>query len=278
MENGLPFINLYIIPWAIKILIALTIFCVGKFLAASITRFVIRLLEKARMESMLVKFLSNLLYSLLLIAVALAAIDKLGVPITSLLAIVGAAGLAVGLALKDSLSNFAAGVMIIIFRPFKIGDFISAGGSSGVVDEIGMFCTLMHTTDNQRIILPNSAVIGGTIVNTSALPTRRIDLVIGIGYGDNIGTAKDVITSVINAEDRVLNDPAFSVGVAELADSSVNLFVRPWVNSADYWPARAAIIENIKVALDAAGISIPFPQRDVYLHNIDAATAGSEAV
>jgi len=222
------------------------------------------------MDAMLVTFLSNLIYSLLLVAVALAAIDKLGVSVTSLLAIVGAAGLAIALALRDSLSNFAAGVMIVIFRPFKIGDFITAGGSAGVVDEIGMFCTLLHTGDNQRIILPNSAVIGGTIINANALPTRRIDLVIGISYGDNIGQAKEVITAIVAADERVLNHPAFGIGVAELADSSVNLFVRPWVNSADYWPARAELIENIKVVLDAAGITIPFPQQDVYMYSVNA--------
>ena len=182
--------------------------------------------------------------------------------------IISAAGLAIGLALKDSLSNFASGVMIIVFRPFKIGDFISASGVSGVVDEIGMFCTLMHTGDNQRIIVPNSVVFGSTIVNASALATRRIDLTIGISYDDNMGKAKDIILDVLSKDARVLTDPAPVVAVAELADSSVNLVVRPWVNTADYWVARWDIIEAIKNNLDDAGISIPYPQQDVHMHNV----------
>lgn len=197
----------------------------------------------------------------------LAAIDTLGVNVTSLLAVLGAAGLAVGLALKDSLSNFAAGVMLMVFRPFRIGDFITAGGTSGVVDEIGLFCVLMRTGDNQRIIIPNSAVFGSTIVNTSALPTRRIDLVIGISYDDNIGTAKQIIENVIKADSRVLENPAPVIAVSELGDSSVNLVVRPWVNTADYWAVRWDLTENIKVKLEEGGISIPFPQRDVHLYN-----------
>jgi small conductance mechanosensitive channel len=188
--------------------------------------------------------------------------------VTSLMAILGAAGLAVGLALKDSLSNFASGVMIIIFRPFNIGDFITAGGSSGVVDEIGLFATLMHTGDNQRIIVPNSAILNGTIVNTSALSTRRIDLVIGIGYDDNIGQARDIIMGILEADERILKDPAAGVAVAELADSSINLNVRPWVNAADYWTVRPDLLENIKVQLDSAGISIPYPQQDVHMHEV----------
>jgi small conductance mechanosensitive channel len=186
------------------------------------------------------------------------------------MAILGAAGLAVGLALKDSLGNFAAGVMIIIFRPFKIGDFINAGGAAGVVDEIGLFATLMHTGDNQRIIVPNSAILGSNITNVSALETRRVDLVFGIGYEDNIGQARDIIMAVMEADERILKDPAPAVAVGELADSSVNLNVRPWVNSGDYWPVRADLLENIKVKFDEAGISIPYPQQDVYMHEVKA--------
>lgn len=262
-------IQTYIVPWAIKLVIALAIFIIGKWVARAITSATTKLLSKSGLDEMLLKFLSNLTYTLLLIAVVLAAIDSLGINVTSLLAIVGAAGLAVGLALKDSLSNFAAGVMIIIFRPFKIGDVINAGGSLGVVDEIGMFCTLMHTPDNQRIIMPNSAVINGTIININALGTRRVDLVIGIGYGDNIGTAKDIITKLVEADTHILKDPAFSIGVLELADSSVNLFVRPWVNSADFWAVKTELTENIKVALDEAGITIPYPQQDVHMHQVE---------
>ncbi len=268
MEFNAEMVDMYIIPWSIKIITALAIFIIGKWIAKSITDVAKKLLRKANQDEMLVKFLGGILYSILFVAVVLAAVDQLGVNVTSLLAILGAAGLAVGLALKDSLSNFASGVMIIIFRPFKIGDFITASGVSGVVDEIGMFCTLLHTGDNQRIIVPNSGVFGSTIINASALPTRRIDLTIGISYDDNMGKAKEIILDVLSKDERVLADPAPVVAVAELADSSVNLVVRPWVNTADYWAARWDLIEAIKNNLDAAGITIPYPQQDVYMHNV----------
>ncbi len=266
MEEGVSILNDYVIPWGIRIVLALAIFFIGKAIARSIADFTKKPMEKSGMDEMLVKFLNTLIYSVLLIAVVLAAVDQIGINITSLLAIVGAAGLAVGLALKDSLSNFAAGVMIIIFRPFKIGDFINAGSSAGTVDEIGLFCTLMRTPDNQRIIMPNSAVIGGTIINVNTLGTRRVDLVIGISYDDNIGQARDIILGIIDADPRVLKDPAAGVAVAELADSSVNFNVRPWVKAEDYWAVRADLLETIKLSLDQAGISIPYPQSDVYMH------------
>ena len=261
------------IPWGIKIVSALVIFIIGRMLAKWLTGIIRKVMSKSGMDVALVKFLGGIIYTVLLVAVILAAIDTLGVNVTSLLAILGAAGLAVGLALKDSLSNFAAGVMIMIFRPFKIGDFVTVGGVSGVIDEIGLFCVLMHTGDNQRIIIPNSSVYGGTITNTSALPTRRIDLVIGIGYDDNIGTAKQIIESVIKADDRVLEDPAPTIAVSELADSSVNLVVRPWVKSEDYWAVRFDLTENLKVKLEEGGISIPYPQRDMHVYNYNEGAA-----
>ncbi len=267
MEFNVETLTAIVLPWAIKIVFALAIFIVGRMLAKSITSLVRKVMQKSNMDEALVKFLGGIIYTVLLVAVILAAIDTLGVNVTSLLAILGAAGLAVGLALKDSLSNFAAGVMIMIFRPFKIGDFVTTGGVSGVVDEIGLFCVLMHTGDNQRIIIPNSAVYGNTITNTSALPTRRIDLVIGISYDDNIGTAKQIIEGIIGADERILADPAPVIAVSELADSSVNLVVRPWVSTADYWAVRFHLLETIKVKLEEGGISIPFPQRDVHIYN-----------
>ena len=270
MENITNWISQNGVDWGIKIAVAIAIFIVGKIIARMISNLLERAMRKGDTDEMLVKFLGNITYGVLLIAVVLAAIDTLGVNVTSLMAILGAAGLAVGLALKDSLGNFAAGVMIIIFRPFKIGDFINAGGAAGVVDEIGLFATLMHTGDNQRIIVPNSAIIGGNITNVSALETRRVDLVFGIGYDDNIGQARDIINSVMQADERILKDPAPAVAVGELADSSVNLNVRPWVNSGDYWPVRADLLENIKVKFDEAGISIPYPQQDVYMHEVKA--------
>lgn len=271
MEKVIEWLSQNGVDWGIKIGIAIAIFLVGKLLARLIANIVKKALLRARTDEMLVNFLGSITYTVLIIAVLLAAVDSLGVNVTSLMAILGAAGLAVGLALKDSLSNFAAGVMIIIFRPFKIGDFITAGGCSGVVDEISLFVTLLHTGDNQRIIVPNSAILGSNIINTSSLPTRRVDLVIGIGYDDNIGQARDIITSILEADERILADPAPAIAVAELGDSSVNLNVRPWVNSADYWPVRADLLEGIKVKFDEAGISIPYPQQDVHMHEVKVA-------
>jgi small conductance mechanosensitive channel len=259
------------LDWGSKIAIAIAIFLIGKFVVGMITNLMRKGLTRSSTDPMLVGFLCNIAYGVLMVAVVLAAVDSLGVNVTSLMAILGAAGLAVGLALKDSLSNFASGVMIIIFRPFNIGDYITAGGSSGTVDEIGLFCTLLHTPDNQRVIVPNSAIMGDTIINTSALPTRRLDLVIGIGYDDNVGQARDIIMGIIEADERILSDPEPGVVVGELGDSSVNLNVRPWVNSTDYWSVRPDLLENIKVKLDEAGISIPYPQQDVHMHEVKSA-------
>jgi len=268
MEFSMSTIDLYVLPWLFRILKALLIFWVGRLVTVSMTGIAIRLMKKSQLDEVLVRFLGTMLYGLLLIAVVLAAISSLEVNITSLLAIVGAAGLAVGLALKDSLSNFAAGIMLVIFRPFRLGDFVTAGGNSGVVDEIGMFNTVMHTPDNQRIFVPNSAIINGTIVNANALSTRRIDLVIGISYGDDIGKAKSIISTVLARDGRILTEPEPTVGVLALADSSVNLYVRPWVSTADYWTVRAEVLEKVKTALDEAGITIPFPQQDVHMHTV----------
>jgi small conductance mechanosensitive channel len=269
----LPFFNQYIEPWLDKqfiplfgkIVVALAIFLVGKWVTQKISNILLRVMQKSKMENTLAKFLHNLSYWFLLIAVVLSAVQALGVPFTSLLAAVGAAGLAVGLALKDSLSNFAAGVMIILFRPFKVGDTITASSSTGVVEEIGMFCTLLNTPDNQRIVIPNSTIIGSTIVNATTLPTRRVDLIFGISLEANIATAKAVIDQVLSQEPRLLAEPAPSVGVDKLTDSTIDLFVRPWVKTSDYWDVRATLQEKIKTAMDAAGIVIPFRQHTVYL-------------
>jgi len=269
MEEGISIINDYVLPWGLRLIVAAAIFFIGKMLARTIADFLRKPMDKSGMAPMLVNFLSNMIYAALLIAVSLAAIDQLGINITSLLAIVGAAGLAVGLALKDSLSNFAAGVMIIIFRPFKIGDFINAAGTAGVVDEIGLFCTLLHSPDNQRIIVPNSAIINGNIVNVNTLGTRRIDLVVGISYDDNIAQARDIILGLIDADPRILKDPEPVVAMAEMADSTININVRPWVKAEDYWTVRADLLEMMKLSLEQAGMSIPFPQRDVHLHTVN---------
>jgi len=272
MENLTTWISQHAVDWAIQIGIAIAIFVIGKFIARLIANLLRKVMQQAGSDAILVGFVGNVAYGILLVAVVLAAVDSLGVNVTSLMAIVAAAGLAIGLALKDSLANFAAGVMIIIFRPFKIGDYINAAGTAGSVDEIGLFATIMHTPDNQRIIVPNSGIIGGNITNVSALPTRRVDMVFGIGYDDNIGQARDIIKAVMGADERILKDPEASIVVAELGDSCVNLNVRPWVNSADYWPVRADMLETIKGRFDEAGISIPYPQHDVHMHEVKAAS------
>ncbi len=259
-------LDLYIIPWAIKIALAIAIFIIGRWVAKLFTKVMRNALTRANTDPMLTKFLGNIAYGVLMVAVVLAALDSLGVSITSLLAVLGAAGLAVGLALKDSLSNFAAGVMLVIFRPFKVGDFIVAGGASGTVDEIALFKTLLRTPDNQRVIVPNSAIFGGNITNVNTLGTRRLDLVASISYEDDVNKAMDLLQGLLASDPRVLKEPAPAVALAELANSSINFNVRPWVNAADYWGLRADLLKAIKTTFDEHGISIPYPQMDVHYH------------
>jgi small conductance mechanosensitive channel len=260
-------IEAYLIPWGIRIAIALAILVIGRMVARMVTRFAERVMRRANLDIMLTSFLGNILYTVLLVAVIIAALDQMGLQTTSLLAVFGAAGLAIGLALKDSLANFSSGVMLIIFRPFKVGDFIEAAGQAGVIEEVRIFSTIMKTGDNREIIIPNSHIYSGPIINVSARPTRRIDMVFGIGYEDDIRKAKELIEAAFAADERILKDPAPAVAMAELADSSVNFNVRPWVNTADYWAVRSALMERIKLSFDANGISIPYPQRDVHMHN-----------
>lgn len=262
-------IDAYVIPWGLNILFALLIFIIGKYLVGVITRLVKKLMEKAHMDKILVNFIGSIIKSVLLLFVVIAALDQLGVNTTSLIALIGAAGLAIGLALQGSLQNLASGVMLIVFRPFKDGDFVEAGGTMGVVEEIGIFTTKMRTGDNKEVIVPNGQIFGGIITNYSKRDTRRVDMVFGIGYGDDILKAKEVINGIIEADERILKDPAPLVAVAELADSSVNFNVRPWVKSADYWSVYFDLNEKIKLAFDMNGISIPFPQMDVHLEKAD---------
>lgn len=272
MEISLETIlNTYLIPWGTKIVLALLVFIVGRWLAGLLTKALGKVMTKGKVDPMLVNFLSNITYTALLAVVVLAALEQLGVNTTSALAILGAAGLAVGLALKDSLSSFAAGVMLIIFRPFKLGDFIEAGGTTGVVEEIRIFHTVLKTGDNREVTMPNAQIYGGTIINYSARTTRRIDLVIGIGYGDDIKQARDLINEILTANDTVLKDPAPTVMLLELGESSVDFAVRPWVKSADYWTTRADLLETIKATFDKEGLNIPYPQRDIHLFQETAA-------
>ncbi len=264
--NGIDsnMINKYVVPWSISLVSALIVFIIGRWVAKLIVKGMKRVLEKAKVEETLSNFLGNIVYAILLIAVIIAALNQLGVDTTSVLAVFATAGLAIGLALKDSLGNFAAGVMLILFKPFKIGDFVEAGGSAGVIENITVFNTVMRTGDNREIIIPNGQIYAGTITNVSARETRRVDLVFGIGYDDNIKEAKQIIEQVLAADERILKAPAPLIAVGELADSSVNLNVRPWVKSGDYWGVYFALLENIKEAFDAKGISIPYPQMDVH--------------
>ena len=254
--------------WGLKLIFALLIFIIGRMIAKLITRAFRKAINRDSIDDTLEDFLGNMLYAILMVAVILAALDSLGVNITSLLAIVGAAGLAIGLALKDSLGNFAAGVMIIIFRPFTKGDFVEIAGVSGKVDEVRIFNTVLTTPDNKQITLPNGLITSDPITNYSARDVRRVDLVIGVGYDDDLKQARDVITRVVTAHDKVLDDPAFNIFVSELADSSVNFNVRPWCKTDDYWAVYGDLLEQIKVELDAAGLNIPYPQTDVHLHKV----------
>ncbi|MDH5473364.1 MAG: mechanosensitive ion channel [Gammaproteobacteria bacterium] len=263
-ENA-ELINQYVIPWGINIITAILIYLIGRWLAKLVVRSVDKLMTHANIDASLRKFSGNIISTVLTVFILIAALEQLGVDTTSIMAIFAAAGLAVGLALKDSLSNFSAGVMLIIFKPFKLGDLINAGGTTGVVEEIQIFNTIMRTGDNQIIIMPNGHIYGGSITNLSARETRRIDLVIGISYDDNIGKAKDLLKDVIARHSLVLTEPAPTIMVLELGESSIDLAVRPWVNSGDYWVVRSELLQTIKETFDEQGISIPYPQRSVHM-------------
>ncbi|MCG7973970.1 MAG: mechanosensitive ion channel [Candidatus Thiodiazotropha taylori] len=264
-------LNTYVIPWGTKIIMAALVFIIGRWIAKALTKAMQKLMTKSDVDPMLVSFLGNIVNAALLAVVVLAALEQLGVNTTSALAILGAAGLAVGLALKDSLASFAAGVMLIIFRPFKLGDFVEAGGVSGVVEDIRIFHSVLKTGDNREITMPNAQIYSGTIINYSARETRRIDLVIGIGYEDDIKQARDLLTQILAADETVLKDPAPTIMLLELGESSVDFAVRPWVKSGDYWTTRAALLEAIKTRFDREGISIPYPQRDLHMIQKSAA-------
>ncbi len=269
MESNLneyqKLLEMYALPWAIKIVAAIAIFIIGRIVARLIVKAVKKIMIKANIDETLRDFLGNIIQTILTIVIVIAALEQLGINTSSVLAIFAAAGLAIGLAFKDSLSNFAAGIMVILFKPFKLGDYIEAAGISGVVESIRIFNTVMRTGDNREITVPNAQIYGGIITNYSARDTRRIDLVIGIGYNDNIGTAKNIIETIINQDKRILNDPEATIMVLELGASSVDIAVRPWVNSADYWAVRADLLQTIKETFDSSGISIPYPQQDIHM-------------
>jgi len=249
-----------------NIVAALLILFLGWWIAKILTSLTRRLLARSNVDDTLISFLANITYMGLMVLVVIAAIGKLGVNTTSFAAVIAAAGLAIGFALQGSLANFAAGVMLILFRPFKVGDYVEAAGVSGVVEEIQVFATMLRTPDNKQVVVGNAAVTGDSITNYSAKETRRIDLVFGIGYGDDIKQARGIIEGIFAEDDRILQDPAPTIGLLELGDNSVNLAVRPWVRTADYWAVYFDLNERIKLAFDAGGISIPFPQRDLHVY------------
>jgi len=253
--------------WVIKIFIALLIYLIGKWIAKRITNFVRKLMEVRDSDPTLINFLSNVVYAILLIAVILAALDTLGLPVTSLVAVVGAAGLAVGLALKDSLGNFASGVMLVMFRPFSKGDFVEVAGVAGTVNEVRIFSTILTTPDNKQIIIPNGQVAADTITNYSANDQRRVDIIFGVGYDDDLKVARGVLTRLCTEHPKVLDDPETKIFVMNLGDSSVDFAVRPWAKTEDYWTVYSDLLEQGKVELEAAGCNIPYPQTDVHLHH-----------
>ena len=262
--NLTQLLETYIIPWGINIVLALAIFVIGKSVAKMLTSVSKKVMTKAKVDNILVNFIGSIINTVLLLFVVVAALDQLGVDTTSLIALIGAAGLAIGLALQGSLQNLASGVMLIVFRPFNDGDLVETAGVLGVVETIGIFTTTMRTGDNREIIIPNGEIFGGTITNFSKRSTRRVDMVFGIGYDDDIRKAKDILNRILEEDERILKDPAPLVAVAELADSSVNFNVRPWCKTDDYWDVYFDIHEKVKLTFDAEGISIPYPQMDIH--------------
>ena len=253
--------------WGLQVVGAIAVLIIGRIVAGALRKGTARGLERANTEATLIPFLAGLVYYAALAVVLIAVLGLFGIETTSLVAVLGAAGLAIGLALQGTLSNFSAGVMLLVFRPFRTGDYIQAAGVAGSVAEVGIFTTILNTPDNVRIIVPNSDIYGGTITNYSANETRRNDLVIGVSYGDDLGVAHRTILDVLQKDSRVLEEPEAQVAVSELADSSVNFVVRPWCKAADYWGLRFDLTREIKESLERAGCSIPFPQRDVHVLN-----------
>ena len=267
MEQTLAQAQALVTEYGIKLVAALAIFVIGRWLARRLADVFGRALARAGTDETLVRFTTNLAYAALLAFVVLAVLGQLGIQTASLVAVIGAAGLAVGFALQGSLANFAAGVMLILFRPFKVGDYIQAGGAAGTVDEIMIFSTVLTTPDNKQIFVPNGSITSGNIVNASARDTRRVDLVFGCSYDDDVHAVKALLEDLLRTDERVLESPAPTVAVLELADSSVNFAVRPWVRSGDYWAVYFDLHESVKRRFDEAGHTIPYPQTDVHVRS-----------
>jgi small conductance mechanosensitive channel len=269
MSNYLDMALLYASEYGLKIIAALLIFFIGKIAVRKTTTISRNLMLKAKVDHTFVEFLESIVYFVLLIVVILASLNTLGINTTSFLAVFGAAGLAIGLALKDSLSNIGAAVLIIIFRPFKVGDTIEAAGITGTVKDINLFSTIIEPVDKSIVIIPNSSVINGNITNFSQRKERRVEHIFGIGYDDDLKLAKVTLLEIICSDERILTEPAPLVAVSELGESSVNFVFRAWVNTADYWDVHFDILEKVKLIFDEKGISIPYPQMDIHTNKIE---------
>lgn len=252
----------------INVAIAIAIFYVGKMAISLVVRALHKVMQRQEVDKTLETFVCNLVRMVLLVVVIIAAIGQIGIETTSFIAIFGAAGLAVGLALQGSLSNFAAGVLIVLFRPYRVGHFIEAAGINGVVEQVQILTTVLKTGDNKQVIVPNGQIMNSIITNFSANDTRRVDMVVGVSYDDDLDKVRNTIKELVAAEDRILDEPACTIAVSALADSSVNFVVRPWVKTSDYWGVMFDLTEAIKKRFDKDGISFPFPQRDVHLHTV----------
>lgn len=270
-DSIVQIVNNFVAEYGLRIVGAIAILVLGRIGVGIVTSIISKLMKRANVEETLRKFFSSVTRIALMVFVVIAALNSLGFQTASIVAVIGAAGLAIGFALQGSLANFASGVMLIIFRPFKKGDYVEAGGAAGTIEAIHIFNTVMRTPDNKRVIIPNGSITSSNIVNYSAEEKRRIDMVFGIGYGDDIKKAKDILQRLMREDSRILKDPAPVVALKELADSSVNFVVRPWVATADYWGVFFDLTEKVKLTFDQEGISIPFPQRDVHLFQENAA-------
>ena len=270
MDQALETVREVVTVYGLRIVAAIVIFIVGRLAAGSIRRMLGKLMRKREVDATLTGFVTNLAYYAVLAFVVIATLAKLGIQTASFVAVLGAAGLAVGLALQGSLANFASGVLLLILRPFRVGDYVEAGGAAGTVEGINILTTVLKSPDNREITVPNSQITSGSIVNYTAREMRRVDLVAGVGYGDDLDRVKRALEEVLSADDRILSEPAPTIGLLELADSSVNFAVRPWVRTEDYWAVFFDTQEAIKKRFDSEGISIPFPQTDVHLFGEEA--------
>jgi len=257
------------VDFAINLVTAIVIFYVGKIVVGLVVRALRKVMQRQEVDKTLETFVCNLVRIVLLVVVIIAAIGALGIQTTSFIAIFGAAGLAVGLALQGSLSNFASGVLIVLFRPYRVGDFIEAAGINGVVEQVQILTTVLKTGDNKQIIVPNGQIMDSIITNYSANDTRRVDMVVGVSYDDDLDKVRDTIRELVDDEERILDEPACTIAVSALADSSVNFVVRPWVKTSDYWGVTFDLTEAIKKRFDKEGISFPFPQQDVHVYKTE---------